>query len=493
MPYEILDIEDIGKPVSPNQGPKPTIGPEPKEGGLTGFAKSAAKAIGGPLVRTGEFIGSLPGQIGQAGLGLAKHIVQQTALPGREELAAAIPTYEEAQEKVPFLKNIPTPEQAREETKAATGKLFEPETPGQALYQNIATTAIDLLAGGGKSLFTQGAKHLGKQVLKAGARSALVETAPWIAKEYFQASPGTQAGIKTGAYVLSMLPGMTGKLKTAKNDAYTAFDEAVSTAKPVAARNLEGDILKLRKEVSRHGIKGLTSEKITDKLIDDLQRGITFERGVGYTYDPKQLWEFKKKVNNLSESTTPAEFASLLAKEGIELSPEMATDLMKTMKPDLQAISRTATKNVRKWAGETPDILDTFNKAEELHSVLANAEPITRFIKEKAKLKSGTALEKLMYGALYPLGKTAYMHPVGTAGVVAAGGAGLFGVEGAMDMLRFLNNPIARKEMGNIVKSAVKQDAVALGKHVTRFNKIEEKLSNKKQKYEILDASAVGL
>jgi hypothetical protein len=394
----------------------PYVGPEPE--GLGGKLKRGA---GRTVARSAEAIAGLGGDIQNFVEGLLTKGFGLVA--GQERAEKASQLAKGAMGLIPGAR-FPTSRQVREQgTQALTGEALEPQTPGEAAYDefvgDFATLAIPVkgkvpfMRALGTSLFG----NLSKESVKALGGGEKAQTAT-----------------KLGTMMMAGMLGRQGA-KNYVNELQSEARQMIPESATTNARDLLGKLEKFEGVVRKGGI----SPQKTPAL--SLSRQLAAKiREAGGELPVDELPEFRKSINDFRFNKEMTDTGRFLLDRFDDLVNEELTQYGKT----------------------NPAFLNKYRDANIGFAGFKQSNKLARYISKKfdvTKLSPETAVIVGMHA----------LSPKGAAGIAGAGLA----AKGAQIFSRFAKNPVLQKYYLNVVNNAAKDNAAGM---IRNLEKMDEQL-----------------
>lgn len=398
-----------------------------------GPQRDLLRDVGRIAARTGEAIAGIPGNIPSFVLGLGSY------LTGGE-----IPTYEKAQETIPFLP--PTSEQIREKvTKPLTKEYLEPQTPQEQFFDTVIGDISSVLLPGGQ------AKTLGgflKGALGLTGRSIAGTVAQKGISELGFDDPLSQGLTKFLVMTGPVIPGTRKSLENTMNKDYAIAKKQLPGEIIINPKNMRQQIARIKNDIKKRDFEGKDIASLRIKEAENLLKSNILKI--------EDIWQRKKDLNEMI-------FESKFPKEA-----QNAT----------KAIRNVFNETLQKYGEKNPVFKEHFNRAENLFSGLNNSSKIGEWLNKNINIKALAKNPIVKIG----LGQMAYSALGVKKGLITAGALGSLGV-GTRELFKFKDflskSSEARKVYGDILKNSLKENTLAVTRDVKKLNKLADNYEQK--------------
>ncbi len=416
MPYELLDE------------------PEAEQEGLGGYL---ARRTGATVARGAESLLGLPGNIVSGGVNLLS-----AATGGRTPTSEQLAQKDIAKGVPSWLAKAPTSEQFRKVTKAATGEHLEPQTPGEAGWDEIVGDAATLMLGGPGGLAKKAATALG------------ISSAGNFTKWGLESATGSPLIGGIGKLGATLLAGTLGTRNELNNLRKTSYEDAFKKIPQNKRFKFNPETSKINAELRR-----IKKDSFPDKefVIDRLN-------------------EYK----NLTTKGRPPKVSEVVRiKQGWnDHLRDRAKDLGDTAKRELHKAVDTLNGGIHRYGGTNQAFWKPYSVGEELTYGLRNQESIGNFINKhphlKKKMDNPILGSLFKYGLGHSTGGIISQYPLQTGGAVGT----LLAVQQASKAIKLISKS---NIAANAYKHAVRD---GLAGNVANFSRDLSKIESEYAKHE---------
>lgn len=403
-------------------------------------AESVPENINRQILRTGargaETVLGAPRALGEF---LESIVPEKLLKKGAEKVGLKEPVEKglETVKKFSPYKLFPTSEQVR---KNVTNKLFgealEPKNEWEKKADDVVSdfTALALPFPGSKL------KLLKPALLSLGGN---------IASEVVGHMGGTEKQktfTKLGVILTGSLINPKGA-ENLKNSLYKDAAEALPADATVAAKPLENAINELESSLRKGGIAG--SDKEALQKIADIRGEMQ-----GAQIPIESLQRLKVKINE--------------AKAGVYKQLEGNKPGIKSAKRNLERVGKSVDDALNLYGKQNPQWEAFYRPANEVHGAIEQSKRARNFI--------GKQMKKYGHHLILPaLGIGHFGGPAAIGSAAAGAGIGAGALVGAEIAARIFKSPTLRKHYFSLVKSALKEDAVATRENLRKLEKELEK------------------
>lgn len=312
---------------------------------------------------------------------------------------------------------LPTPQNIREAVKSDTEGRLEPQGPWEKFADDVISNAVPLFIGGAsalRSLITSGLGNLASVATKTITGSEL----------------GGDV-VKAGTMLAIPLLGIPKSREVADN-LYKAAESLLPEGATTSAEGLSPVLTKINKSLTR-GLAETPGKKELSSIVAQLEDKI-----------------INNKIGVADLVQSKKDLGSIMASYDIKGIKGLLPGLQDSIKSTLQG-----------YKSQNPEFIKNLNQADEVWHAIKTGVSISDFIKKSISPKD-----------LNP--KTAILLSLGASGAYIAPKTAALAVAGT-GIYNALNNTLRSPTLRNIyldvLKSAVKQNAVSLTKNVARLNK----------------------
>lgn len=427
MPYELLDE------------------PEAQEESTPAYLARRGAAT---LARGAESIAGIPGNIIGGGVNLLS-----AATGGRTPTSEQLAQKDIAKGIPSWLAHAPTSEQFKKVTKAATGEYLEPQTPGEAGWDEIAGDAATLMLGGSGSLAKKAAKSFG--ISSAG------NLAKW-GTETITNSPVAGGVVKLITMLAAGTLGTRQELNTLKTKSYEdAFKKLP-----------EGKTFNFSPEA-----------KSIDSVIRKVSRG-TFP-------DKQEVVNRLNDVKNLIGDEGNAIVSEIVSgKQGLnEYLREYGSKLAPSAKKEIQQAVGTLNTGIARYGKTNPSFFKPYKVGEELTAGMNSINYVGEFISKHPALRK--KIDNPFLGSLFKYGIGASsggiisQYPLQTGAAVG----GLYAAHQLAKTVKlFAKSPIAQRAYEDAVKNAFKGSVANFSRDLSKLeDEYYKNYDELEGQYELLD------
>ena len=372
-----------------------------------------------------EGFAGAPGEIQSLGSESMKWLSEKFGGPvSEEEFARRKEVVKGAPSPLPEEARLPTTEDLRETGKSFLGERFEPKGKVEEAFGETAEDIGSLLfpLGGKVKLLRPALVGLGSNAVKAGVGAV-------------GGGEKAQTYAKLGAMFLSNLLGKGSARKLGK-DLYAEAEKALPEGTKVSANKLGKNILKLEQRLAKGGSN--PSKTPVQTKVNEIKAKIKNGK-----IDISELQEFKRDVNDVSSALY-----------------DLPKDVKGRLRSNFNALRNDLRETINEYGKKNPKFLDSWNKAEEVHSAIAQSKKARNFISKVLKKNiplSGASALYVAFNFASPLAKAA----VSVAAVTIAGETAA----------KIWKSPTIRKHYMNVIKGAMKESSAAVSKNLHKLNK----------------------
>ena len=338
---------------------------------------------------------------------------------------------------------LPSASKLREFTKEKTGKKFEPKTKfAKEAHEAITDVGATLpLPGGALSkvlipIFGQGVKALSKH----------------------QGATENQADLLKSAFMIGSTIANIGNAPQIARNAYNAVTNAIPQGTRLATRPIENGLNAIRNRpwfrTGRTTSKGPAMDEM-ERIEGLIQHG---------SMDAHEAMQVRRDINEARKKLGAFNYEPGIDKAAARRYLDEVDEVMR------EGIENFGNRQFPGWYRQ-------YEQANQAYAVTQRSRQIQDYIKSNA---IGKSLQSQTAKTLFHLGGTsAIMHAPSLLGAAVPVAAGAKGIQ---ILNRMIRSPVLRNHYFEVLAAATAQNAGAMNRALTKFDKEAKKFENKKEK-----------